>query len=302
MHINEMIGTSTHFMPAVNNEDIFEAINKVSEAGFTGFEIVPSKDQGQIGWPKTWYNIGIEPNELTDEDIARLKESLKCFKWVTIHSPHVGLNICSTNRYVREISRKVYNNCLELAIKLGVKTVTFHPGENERPHQRPEKEAIQLNIEYGKQILPVAREHGINIGYEVVDYLFDEMCEIIDSIGEGFGLNLDIGHAAIGENSDDWLEKYCSHFKGRIVEVHMNGVNHYWGKFMEHQPPHLNNVIDYQATFERLKADEYNGPIVCEIQGNDLDQVIEHCLEAKEMIVGIWNNTRRLKKRWNVAE
>ena len=82
----------------------------------------------------------------------------------------------------------------------------------------------------------------------------------------------------------------------------MNGVNHYWGHFMEHQPPHMNNAIDYQATFERLKQDGFQRPIICEIQGNDLDQVMQHCREAKEMIVGIWNGTRRLQKRWNVPE
>ena len=301
MDIAHRIGVTTHFMPAVNNEDIFKAINKFRNAGFAGFEIVPSKDQGQIGWPKTWYNIGIEPDDLTEKDIERLKEALGQFKFVTIHSPHVGFNLSGTNRYVREISKRIYNSCLELAIKLDVKIVTFHPGFNERPHQRPEKESIQFNIEYGKSILPLARLHGIKIGYEVCD-TFEVMREIIDGIGEDFSLNLDIGHALMNENSDSWLEKYCSHFKGRIVEVHMNGVNHYWGQFMEHQPPHLNNAIDYQATFERLKADGFEGPVICEIQGNDLEQVIEHCQEAKEMIVGIWNGTRKLKKRWNVPE
>ena len=128
------------------------------------------------------------------------------------------------------------------------------------------------------------------------------MSQIVDGVGEGFGLNLDIGHALMAEYSDEWLEKYCSHFRGRIVEVHMNGVNHYWGHFMEHQPPHMNNAIDYQATFERLKQDGFQRPIICEIQGNDLDQVMQHCREAKEMIVGIWNGTRRLQKRWNVPE
>ncbi len=71
---------------------------------------------------------------------------------------------------------------------------------------------------------------------------------------------------------------------------------------MEHQPPHLNNTIDFQTTYERLKEIGYQGPIVCEIQGNDIHQVIEHCQESKEMIVGIWNGTRRLSQRWNIAD
>jgi len=301
MDIAKRIGVSTHFMPSTWGEDIFNAIQKAHDAGFCTFEIVPSKDQGQIGWPFTHANIGIEPGELSAEDVEQLKEALSVFQTVTIHSPHVGLNIASTNRHVREASRRVYDNCLELAIALGAKTLTYHPGGNERAHQRPPREFIEYNVQYARSILPRAREHGIRLGYEVCAR-FDTMSQIIDGVGDGFGLNLDIGHALMGEYSDEWLERYCSHFRGRIVEVHMNGVNHYWGHFMEHQPPHMNNAIDYQATFERLKQDGFQGPIICEIQGNDLDQVMLHCREAKEMIVGIWNGTRRLQKRWNVPE
>ena len=71
---------------------------------------------------------------------------------------------------------------------------------------------------------------------------------------------------------------------------------------MEQQPPHMNNVIDYQKVFEDLREINYQGPIICEIQGNDIQQMITHCQEAKEMIIGIWNNTRKLKKRWNVSQ
>jgi len=71
---------------------------------------------------------------------------------------------------------------------------------------------------------------------------------------------------------------------------------------MEHQPVHMNNVIDYQTVFERLREINYQGPIIIEIQGNDLKQMLIHCQEAKEMIIGIWNNSRKLRTRWNIAE
>lgn len=53
---------------------------------------------------------------------------------------------------------------------------------------------------------------------------------------------------------------------------------------------------------KRARAVGYGGPIVCEIQGQDIEQVIRHCLESKEMIVGIWRGDRMLSERWNVPE
>ena len=40
--IQDRIGISTHFMPSTHREDIFDAISLVHEAGFKGFEIVPT--------------------------------------------------------------------------------------------------------------------------------------------------------------------------------------------------------------------------------------------------------------------
>jgi len=118
---------------------------------------------------------------------------------------------------------------------------------------------------------------------------------------EGWGINLDIGHAYMAGHTDANFARYLDRLGDRIAEVHMNGVNHYWGRYMEHQPVHLNNTIDYQTTFSRLAQLTYEGPIVCEIQGHDIAQVIRHCTEAREMIAGIWDGTRPLRERWNLA-
>jgi len=61
------------------------------------------------------------------------------------------------------------------------------------------------------------------------------------------------------------------------------------------------DAVDYQKVFERLREVSYKGPIICEMQGNDLEQMLLYSQEAKEMIVGIWNSTRKLRKRWKVT-
>jgi sugar phosphate isomerase/epimerase len=118
---------------------------------------------------------------------------------------------------------------------------------------------------------------------------------------EGWGINMDIGHAYMSVHEDEPYFRFFDEFKGRMAEIHHNGVNHYWGRYMEHQPPHLNNMIDFQRTYERLRDDGYEGPIVCEIQGMDIAQVIRHCQESKDMISGIWHGTLSMKNRWYEA-
>ena len=61
MDIEQRIGISTHFLPATGGEDIFDAIEAVSSAGFHAFELVPTQDQAQIGWPENHPDVGGGP-------------------------------------------------------------------------------------------------------------------------------------------------------------------------------------------------------------------------------------------------
>ena len=129
MDISDRIGVSTHFMPQTENESIYDAINAVHEAGFMAFELVPTEDQAQIGWPINHPNIGVSPERLDKRERRHLREALSIFKIRTIHSPHLDFNLASVNRKVREITIQVYDEILQLALDLEVPTVTFHPGQ-----------------------------------------------------------------------------------------------------------------------------------------------------------------------------
>lgn len=297
--IRDRIGISTHFMPATHREDIFDAIRMVHEAGFKGFEIVPTLDQAQLGYPENYLNVGIDLFEATANEIARLKEALSGFDWVTVHSPHLDWNLCSANRHLRRLTWEYYDRCLEFAAELGAVAMTYHGGRATWGFVRKQEHVWEYNVEYARHLMPWAKELGIPVGFEAgsLEYL-KYVCDRI----AGWGINFDIGHAYMSAGTDEGFFAYIDEFQGRIAEVHHNGVNHYWGGYMEHQPPHLNNTIDFQRTYERLREIGYQGPIVCEIQGQDIAQVIRHCQESKDMIVGIWNGTRRLSQRWNVAQ
>lgn len=296
--IQDRIGISTHFMPSTHGEDIFDAIGLIHEAGFKGLEIVPTLDQAQLGYPENHSNVGIDLFEATPDDIAHLKEALSIFDWVTVHSPHLDWNLCSANRHLRRLTQQYFDQCFELAVHLAAVAMTYHGGHETWGYIRTRERVWDYNVEYARHLMPRAREAGMPVGFEAGSLAY--LKYVCDRV-EGWGINLDIGHAYMSAGTDEGFFSYMDEFKGRIAEVHHNGVNHYWGRYMEHQPPHMNNMIDFQRTYERLREIGYQGPIVCEIQGQDIAQVIQHCQESKEMIVGIWDGTRNLAQRWNVA-
>lgn len=297
--IEDRIGISTHFMPSTHGEDIFTAIELVHRAGFKGFEVVPTLDQAQLGFPANHPNVGIDLFEASEADIDRLREALSLFDWVTVHSPHLDWNLASANRHLRRLTWEYYEKCLELAGQLGAAAMTYHLGGETWGFIRKRTDVLDYNLEFALHAVERARELHIPIGFEAGG--LNELKYVCDRV-EGWGINLDIGHAYMSAGTDEGFFAYIDQLGGRIVEIHNNGVNHYWGQYMEHQPPHLNNMIDFQGTYTKLREIGYAGPIVCEIQGQDIDQVIRHCQESKEMITGIWNGTRKLALRWNIPE
>jgi sugar phosphate isomerase/epimerase len=298
--VEDRIGVSTHFLPATHGEDIHDAARMVAEAGFRGFEIVPSLDHAQIGYPENHPNVGIDLLEATDADLERLKESLAAFDWGTVHAPHLDWNQASANRHLRRLTWDYYDRCLEFAAAIGAVACTYHTGGQTPGYQRSLDTVWEFSIDYALHVAPRARELGVAVGYETGWDLrwLQDACDRV----EGWGVNLDIGHSYMRAFTDEGFLEHIHVLGDRIVEVHHNGVNHFFGRFMEHQPPHMNNMIDFQGTYEALRDAGFAGPIVCEVQGNDVAQVIRHCLESKEMIVGIWRGTRPLRERWNVPQ
>jgi len=294
--IRDRIGISTHFMPSTHGESVDDAIRLVGEAGFAGFEIVPTLDQAQIGYPTNYANVGIDLFEASRDDIRALKRALSGFAWVTVHSPHLDWNLASANRHLRRLTWDYYDRCYDLAAELGAVAMTYHLGVPTWGFVREHDAIREHNLAYAQHLVGRA-DSSVPLGYEAGG--LDDLAYVCDRVDD-WGINLDIGHAYMAGHTDARFLEYMDRLGHVIAEVHMNGVNHYWGRYMEHQPVHLNNTIDYQTTFTRLRGIAYTGPIVCEIQGHDIAQVIRHCEEARDMIVGIWEGTRPLEERWNL--
>jgi len=301
MIIENLIGASTHFMPSTYGETLEDAVRLLEKSDIRAFEIVPVKYQAQIGWPYNIPNVGLWFREMNSRDIARLKDTISVFKIVTIHGQHLDLNIASCNVGIREESIRQYMECLELARKLDVEIVTFHMGRQTLGFIRSEDEILKYEIEFAEKAIDYARAHGIKVGYETGSV--KRLNIILERFKEReFGVNIDLGHTAMQRAN---LVEVIKGWSGRIVEVHFNGVVHYWGGFMEHVPVEINNVIDYRKVIPTLKEVNFSGPIICEIQGNDIEQYIERVLEAKELITFLWKRADELPtniKPWKLLK
>jgi len=272
--IEDRIGISTHFMPSTHGEDIFRAIEMGHKAGFKGFEIVPSLDQSQLGFPGNYPNVGIELLEIKDGELDRIKDALSIFDWVTVHLPHLDWNIASANRHLRRLTWEYFDRCLEFAAEIDAAAMTHHDGRPTWGFIRKQEDIWKYNLEYAQHAIVRARELDVAVGFETGSLAsLKYVCERVDD----WGINLDIGHSYMSAGSDEGFFAYFDALGMRIVEVHHNGINQYWGGYMEHQPPHMDNTIDFQGTYTRLKEIDYTGPIVCEIQGQDIAQVIQYC-------------------------
>jgi len=297
--IEKRVGISTHFLPSTYGETLEEAVKIVSDAGIACFELVPT-GQAQIGYPYNYANVGLWPRSLSASDKKSLRNILSVFDICTVHGPHLDLNIASYNMGIREESIRQYMECMELAADLEVEVVTFHMGGQTRGYIRDREEIVRYNVEFARKASDSAESHGMKVGYETGS------CRDLEKIFEEFspaefGLNLDIGHTIMqGVNPVSMMEQW----KDRLIEIHFNGVCQYWGGFMEHVPIYRNNALDYQEIIQKMKEIEFEGPIICELQGNDIKQACEAGLEARELITRLWEGPEHKEKvkPWNLLK
>jgi sugar phosphate isomerase/epimerase len=106
-------------------------------------------------------------------------------------------------------------------------------------------------------------------------------------------LILDIGHTAM-QNVDP--SALMEEWKGRLVEVHFNGVCQYLGGFMKHFPVYRNSALDYQEIVEKMKEIGFDGPTICELKGHDIEQPCEAVKEARTRIIELWTEEPPAKK------
>ncbi len=282
----ERIGISTHFLPAANGESLWDAIDQVQAMGLRGFELVPDDYGEQVAEPYV-PSVGVWAHDLSHDDRDCLREALALFDTVTLHANHLDLNIASMNPGIRSESERQCLECLELAAQLGASVVSFHRGSANPVRVHDLTEIERHNIEFGLRAAKLAEAHDLLVGFTVggPGGLDSQMRELLAIDSDRVGINLDVARAAIaGPPPEIWARE----FAGQIIEVQVCGVFRDWSGLATHEPIERNNVIDYEALLAELQTQSYDGPVICEIEGFDIENAVSHALAARAILREMW--------------
>jgi len=293
-NISEQLGLCSA-LPAAHGETLEQAAAMVLEAGFAGFELVPTDAQAQIGYPHDVPNVGLWPRDLLPQERQELRGRLSGFRFCTVHTTPLDINIASANPGIRDESVRQYFECMDLAIDLGLEVVTFHIGHSTGGFVRPQEQLLAHDVSFARRAVEYAKRRDLRVGYETgpVAQLRRVFAEVPD-----MGINIDLGHVAMqGEDPASLIEEFAD----RLLEIHFNGVVYGSGAFIEHVPVSRNNLIDYPAVVGAVRKIGFRGPIILELHGNDIAQVIAVCLEAREMLRGLWEGALTMQQRWYIA-
>ncbi len=253
-----------------------EAIMSAKRAGFDAFELVPQVFQ--------------RIKNYTPRIRRELRKLLEDFSLVTVHTSDIVLedgcpaDISSGDGSLRESSINTYLEYLELALDVGARVVTFHPGPMDKTSLCCKNRDPYM--EFADIALRFIDSEELQLGYEFFD------TDLIDSIGDPrFGLLFDVGHAATlfhGSATRDTL-KLLEIALPVTVEIHLHGVDFSGtGSMVDHVPLSRSKAINLNEVFQYLIDTDFEGPLVFEIGifGNDMgSENIRHSMEAREKII-----------------
>lgn len=152
---------------------------------------------------------------------------------------------------------------LELSYKLGINVAVVHTLRIDEGYEK----ALDLNIEFLRLLAKEAKDRGIIIAVEnrLERNLFGskprDILSIVDGLGEEIGVCLDVGHANINKN----LEEFFSIVGRHIVAMHLHDND---GLRDLHKPPY-SGTVKWKIIEEWITRTKFNGTIIFEVVCKD---------------------------------
>jgi sugar phosphate isomerase/epimerase len=270
---HRQIGISTL---ALKDMPLAEGIRRAFEGGFRVFELVPRLYGG--------------PERFDAQARRDLKDQLACFETLTVHTSGPTLPDGSrVNLAAREPSRRRqsvehYLAHLRLALDLGARIATWHPGYSEA--EASPAQVREANRTFAQTAIAEAGDGDLQMGYETFDL---ELTREIDH--SRFGLLFDIGHAALALEEDitlgilEWMEALSPY----IVQFHVHGVRMLeGGRKQDHLPLQANDAIDYARVMRAMRGHGFGGPVVFEIENADKYENLGNSILGREELLSLW--------------
>jgi sugar phosphate isomerase/epimerase len=218
------------------------------------------------------HQVDVSHVELLDEGLHRLENKrVKALKNIaeskdlklTLHSPFADINIAAPNPALRKTILKLQKKSILHAYQLDCRVWVFHPGLRTGVSYFYPGKDWQLNLESVRTLLRFAREYDVEIAIENVPephpFLMknvEDFSRFYDELGEDIGLTLDIAHA----NLNNQIQDFITHFSDKIVHVHVSDNG---GTSDSHLGIGYGN-IDWESVAKMMKKVGYSNVVVLE--------------------------------------
>ncbi len=192
---------------------------------------------------------------------------------IVFNQSHAPFSFAWANNDISEnVAKPRVEQSLEVSAMMGVKIAIVHPIHH-TPYLGHEKEMFDLNVEYYKNLIPIARNFGVKIALEnmwqrevkrkcictdVAGFAKDH-CDLIDAIDSEWVVGcLDVGHSSlVGEEAQDTI-RILGHDRLKALHVHDND---YQGD--RHTIPFLGQM-NWDEIMRALEDIKYDGEFTYE--------------------------------------
>lgn len=176
-----------------------EVIIQAKERGFYGVEM----------WAEHIYDYHADPELLR---VIAEKNNIA----LTLHASSWDLNICSYNQGIQQQSVEELKKSIDLASRLDVLHMTFHPGRFTVKDYFL-KDHMNALIRNTKRLIEYARSRQIIISIELMEPILKEilthpqaMNEFQENVGEDLQVTLDVAHVPLIQSPLEYLHQLRS--------------------------------------------------------------------------------------------
>ena len=140
---------------------------------------------------------------------------------VFLHAPSIDLNPASLNQGIREETLKQLNETVDLAVEIGAKAITTHPGMIQRLEDRVRDWGMLYSIETLQEANDYAEGRGIKFSIENMPSRYAYFCNnaeehelFVKEIGSY--ATVDTGHANTSQDTESFFKMK------KIIYYHLN--------------------------------------------------------------------------------
>lgn len=204
--------------------------------------------------------------EKIDDDfnsiITEMKDGISDFDGiVTLHALFSGLNPGVSDKALKEVVTKRYQQSFEAAMAVGAKHVNFHSGHKGMHHRVSIEKNCQTSIKFWKEYIKQFEDNGVVAVLEnVLDFDYEHIKTIVDEVNSPFlKVCLDTGHANLCStiSPQDWIKTYGD----RLQHMHLH--NNF--KTNDDHNGIKYGTVNFLGIVDTLKSENLNPYIVFEI-------------------------------------